>query len=62
MCKIDTPASNVGIDRGNPDLRILANDELDAVSGGGVSVFFVGGGIGQIVSPRDAASGLPTGK
>jgi len=43
------------------DGRILENAELDAVSGG--SIF---DGIGEIcraiVSPRDASSGLPTGK
>ena len=43
------------------DGRILENAELDAVSGG--SIF---DGIGEIcraiISPRDASSGLPTGK
>jgi hypothetical protein len=56
MSKIETPASNVGIENGNPSLRILRNDELDTVSGGLVPV------LGGIVSPRDAASGLATGK
>jgi hypothetical protein len=67
MSKFATPASNAGIENGKPDLRILGNDELDTVSGG----FLVGdyfrshgdcGVLGQIVSPRDPASGLPTGK
>jgi hypothetical protein len=65
MSKIETPASSVGIENGNANLRILRNDELDTVSGGLIAAN--GGGINgseshDIVSPRDAASGLPTGK
>jgi hypothetical protein len=71
MSKLETPASNLGSENGNPDLDILGNHELDAVSGGFLGSSSVGGYfrphangevLGQIVSPRDPASGLPTGK
>jgi hypothetical protein len=52
MSKIATPASNVG-EKGNTDPGVLRDDELDKVSGGTTH---------EIVSPRDSASGLPTGK
>jgi hypothetical protein len=56
MRKIETPASSVGIENGNPNLHILRDDELDTVSGGLIAASH------EIVSPRDAASGLATGK
>jgi hypothetical protein len=68
MSKIETPASHVRIEDANSNLRILRDDELDSVSGGAIleQDGFVsngnGGMLGNIVSPRDAASGLPTGK
>ena len=75
MSKIETTASNVGIKalaaNDSPDLHMLRDDESDTVSGGFLSNFFIGdyfksqgdsGVLGQIVSPRDPASGLPTGK
>jgi hypothetical protein len=68
MSKVETPASNVRIEDANSNLRILRDDELDLVSGGAIleQDGFVsngyGGMLGNIVSPRDAASGLPTGK
>jgi hypothetical protein len=67
MSKIETPASNIRIEDANSNLRILRDDELDTVSGGAIleHVFVSngsGGVLGNIMSPRDAASGLPTGK
>lgn len=53
---IDTPAANR-----SPYPRMVRDDELDTVSGG----FIFGHGSRdhrEIVSPRDPASGLPTGK
>ena len=52
MSKIATPASSAG-EKGNTDPGALRDDELEKVSGGTTH---------EIVSPRDAASGLPTGK
>jgi hypothetical protein len=65
MGRIWTPTSNVGIEtpavNSSPDLRRVRDDELDTVSGG---LLFGQGSqdFREIVSPRDAASGLPTGK
>jgi len=56
MSKIATPASSVG-EKGNPD-GALRDDELARVSGGTTGEQ----ASHEIVSPRDAASGLPTGK
>jgi hypothetical protein len=52
MSKSATPASSVG-EKGNTDPDVMRDDELEKASGGTTH---------EIVSPRDAASGLPTGK
>lgn len=66
MSKIDTLATSSSRDR-----RMLRDDEPESVSGGFLGGVFIGdyfrsygdgGVLGQIVSPRDPASGLPTGK
>jgi hypothetical protein len=65
MGRIEPLTSNAGIGtlaaNGSADLRLVRDDELDTVSGG----FFLGQvwrDHREIVSPRDPASGLPTGK
>jgi hypothetical protein len=65
MGKIVPFTSNVGIDtpaaNGSPHPRMVRDDELDTVSGG--FIFDHGSrDYREIVSPRDPASGLPTGK
>jgi hypothetical protein len=66
MSKIETLAAN-----SSPDLRMLRDDEPETLSGGFLGGVLTGdyfrthgdgGALGQIVSPRDPASGLPTGK